>query len=401
MSRLVIENLSKAYKRYNSKLGRLIEWMIPFSGPRHSVKWIIQDINFTVEPGESLGIIGVNGAGKSTLLKMITGTTKPTTGSVKINGRVAAMLELGMGFHPEFTGRQNAYMAGQLLGITVEEISRLMPEIEEFAEIGPYIDQPVRVYSSGMQVRLAFSVATIIRPDLLIIDEALSVGDIYFQQKCIERIEKFKNQGTSILFVTHDFSALHKICDKAVLLASGRCQYIGKTVEVVERYYGYLNNSKAVVKEESHIQQRFIKINKFVKDVKILNDSNEPVNCMEVGKNYSFEISCSGLSEYSDPHVGFRMQDRLGQVLYETNTYCQKSDLENKKFDRILFSFKNNLTPGEYTLAMGIESGGHGDGLFDTVISLTERIISFQVIDNPEINKWAGIFNIEPTISVN
>jgi lipopolysaccharide transport system ATP-binding protein len=375
--------------------------MIPFSGPRHSVKWIIQDINFTVEPGESLGIIGVNGAGKSTLLKMITGTTKPTTGSVKINGRVAAMLELGMGFHPEFTGRQNAYMAGQLLGITVEEISRLMPEIEEFAEIGPYIDQPVRVYSSGMQVRLAFSVATIIRPDLLIIDEALSVGDIYFQQKCIERIEKFKNQGTSILFVTHDFSALHKICDKAVLLASGRCQYIGKTVEVVERYYGYLNNSKAVVKEESHIQQRFVKINKFVKDVKILNDSNEPVNCMEVGKNYSFEISCSGLSEYSDPHVGFRMQDRLGQVLYETNTYCQKSDLENKKFDRILFSFKNNLTPGEYTLAMGIESGGHGDGLFDTVISLTERIISFQVIDNPEINKWAGIFNIEPTISVN
>jgi lipopolysaccharide transport system ATP-binding protein len=122
---------------------------------------------------------------------------------------------------------------------------------------------------------------------------------------------------------------------------------------------------------------------------------------MEVGKNYSFEISCSGLGEYSDPHVGFRMQDRLGQVLYETNTFCQKTDLKNKKLDRIRFSFKNNLTPGEYTLAMGIESGGHGDGLFDTVISLTERIISFQVIDNPDINKWAGIFNIEPTISVN
>lgn len=400
MSRLIVNNVGKAYKRYTNKLGRLIEWTIPYAKPRHSTKWIIEDINFVVEPGESLGIIGVNGAGKSTLLKIITGTTKPTTGSVTVNGRVAAMLELGMGFHPEFTGRQNAYMSGQLLGITVEEITRMMPNIEEFAEIGPYIDQPVRVYSSGMQVRLAFSVATIIRPDLLIIDEALSVGDIYFQQKCIERIEQFKSEGTSILFVTHDFSALHKICDKAVLLASGRCQYVGKTVEAVERYYGYLNNSKAVVKEEKYVEQRFLKINNFVRSVKILSQDEIVVNCMEVGKYYTFDIVCEGIEQYDNPHVGFRVQDRLGQVLFETNTYCQKTDLKDKKINRVNFSFKNNLTPGEYTLAMGIESGGHGDGLFDTVISLTERITSFQVIDNPEIKKWAGIVNIEPTIVV-
>lgn len=401
MSSLIVKNVGKAYKRYNSKLGRLIEWVIPFSKPRHSTKWILEDIDFVVEPGESVGIIGVNGAGKSTLLKIITGTTRPSTGSVLVNGRVAAMLELGMGFHPEFTGRQNAFMSGQLLGMTVEEITRLMPKIEEFAEIGPYIDQPVRVYSSGMQVRLAFSVATIIRPDVLIIDEALSVGDIYFQQKCIERIQEFKNNGTSILFVTHDFSALHKICDKAVLLASGRCQFVGKTIEAVERYYGYLNNSKAVVKEEETVEQRFIKINNFVDSVTLLNQDEHVVNCLEVGKNYTFEIKCKNINSYENPHVGFRIQDRLGQVLYETNTYCQKINMANKRINVVRFSFKNNLTPGEYTLAMGVESGGHGDGLFDTVIALTERVTSFQVIDNPDVNKWAGIINIEPNIFVN
>ena len=156
---------------------------------------MLQDINFSVNPGEAVGIIGINGAGKSTLLKMITGTTQPTTGSVHITGRVAALLELGMGFHPDFTGRQNAFMAGQLLGYSVEEIARLMPEIEAFAEIGDYIDQPVRVYSSGMQMRLAFSVATAIRPDVLIVDEALSVGDAYFQHKSFDRIRQFREAG--------------------------------------------------------------------------------------------------------------------------------------------------------------------------------------------------------------
>ncbi|WP_347290665.1 ABC transporter ATP-binding protein [Kluyvera georgiana] len=400
MSCLIVESLGKAYKRYNSKTGRLLEWLFPFVGPKHTIKWIIKDINFVIEPGESLGIIGVNGAGKSTLLKMITGTTKPTEGSVTVNGRVAAMLELGMGFHPEFTGRQNAYMSGQLLGMSVEEITRLMPEIEAFAEIGPYIDQPVRVYSSGMQVRLAFSVATIIRPDLLIIDEALSVGDIYFQQKCVERIESFKSQGTSILFVTHDFSSLHKICDRALLLAAGNAKYLGKTVEVVEKYYGYLNTSKAIVKEESIVEHKFVKINEFIRDVSILDQSGEVVNCLEVGKAYEFIAYTQGISKYDAPHVGFRIQDRLGQVIYETNTYCQRCDVNGKDFNKVSFKFMNNLCAGEYTLAMGVESGGHGDGLFDTVIALTERVLSFQVIDNPTLNKWAGLVNIEPTITI-
>ena len=179
MGAIVVTSLGKAYKQYPTRWSRLAEWVIP-GRPRHKLKWVLRDVSFSVQPGEAVGLIGINGAGKSTLLKLITGTTQPTTGTVFMEGRVAALLELGMGFHPDFTGRQNVYMAGQLLGMTVEEIAALMPEIEAFAEIGDYMDQPVRVYSSGMQMRVAFSVATARRPDILIVDEALSVGDAYF-----------------------------------------------------------------------------------------------------------------------------------------------------------------------------------------------------------------------------
>lgn len=182
MGSITVSNLGKAYKQYPNRWSRLREWLTPGQASYHHTKWVLQGINFALQPGEAVGIIGINGAGKSTLLKLITGTTLPTTGSVNITGRMAAMLELGMGFHPDFTGRQNAFMAGQLLGIPSQDMVRLMPDIEAFAEVGDYIDQPVRVYSSGMQMRLAFSVATAIRPDILIVDEALSVGDAYFQQ---------------------------------------------------------------------------------------------------------------------------------------------------------------------------------------------------------------------------
>ena len=189
MGTISVTNLGKAYKQYPNRWVRLAEWLLPGRRVFHSLKWVLQDISFTVKPGEAVGIIGINGAGKSTLLKMITGTTQPTTGSVRIDGRVAALLELGMGFHPDFTGRQNVFMAGQLLGYSMDEIAHLMPAIEAFAEIDDYLDQPVRVYSSGMQMRLAFSVATARRPDVLIVDEALSVGDTYFQHKSFQRIE--------------------------------------------------------------------------------------------------------------------------------------------------------------------------------------------------------------------
>ncbi|HWW68744.1 MAG TPA: ABC transporter ATP-binding protein, partial [Duganella sp.] len=239
MGHINVSNLGKAYKHYTSRWGRLAEWLLPRAAPRHQLKWVLRDVNFHVAPGEAVGIIGINGAGKSTLLKLITGTTRPTTGAVAIGGRVAALLELGMGFHPDFTGRQNAYMAGQLIGLTLEDIDALMPDIAAFADIGDYLDQPVRVYSSGMQMRLAFSVATARRPDVLIVDEALSVGDAYFQHKSFERIRAFRQLGTTLLIVSHDRAAMQAICDRAILLDRGRLAREG-TPEAVMDYYNAL-----------------------------------------------------------------------------------------------------------------------------------------------------------------
>jgi len=251
---ITVANLGKAYKQYPTRWARLVEWVLPGKKARHTLKWVLQGINFTVQPGEAIGIVGINGAGKSTLLKMITGTTQPTTGSVHIPGRVAALLELGMGFHPEFTGRQNVFMAGQLLGYSVEEIDQLMHEIETFAEIGEYIDQPVRVYSSGMQMRLAFSVATAKRPDVLIVDEALSVGDTYFQHKSFDRIRQFNKQGITLLIVSHDKQAIQSVCDRAILLSDGRIAMEGEPEAVMDYYNAMLaDHQNQIVKQEARV----------------------------------------------------------------------------------------------------------------------------------------------------
>lgn len=231
-----VQHVGKAYKYYPSKWNRVIEKLLPGDKPRHSKKWVLKDINFSIEPGEAVGIVGVNGAGKSTLLKLLTGTTQPTKGSIEIQGRVAALLELGMGFHPDFTGRQNVYMSGLMMGLSREEIERLMPEIEAFADIGDYIEEPVRIYSSGMQMRLAFAVATASRPDILIVDEALSVGDSRFQAKCYARIADFKKQGTTLLLVSHSAGDIVKHCDRAIFLKNGDICMDGTARDVTNRY---------------------------------------------------------------------------------------------------------------------------------------------------------------------
>src|SRR5690554_2159657 len=222
MTAIRVRGLGKAYKQYPGRWARLAEWVLPGNRPRHHLHWVLQDISFDVPRGKAVAILGANGAGKSTLLKLITGTTHPTIGDIEVDGRIAALLELGMGFHPDFTGRQNLFMAGQLQGLTAPQIEQALPEIEQFAAIGDYIDQPVRVYSSGMQVRLAFALATAVRPEILIVDEALSVGDAAFQRKCFRRINEFLEQGTTLLFVTHDLDAVKKLCSHAIFLQHGR-----------------------------------------------------------------------------------------------------------------------------------------------------------------------------------
>ena len=246
-----VKNLGKKYKRYKKRWQRLQEWLPGFNKQMHEENWVLRGIHFSLNQGESLGIIGQNGAGKSTLLKILTGTTRQTEGSYKINGRVSALLELGMAFHPDFSGRQNAYLTCQLLGIPTEEIIGLMPGIEDFAEIGNDIDQPMRTYSSVLIGPLAFSAATALRPDILIVYEALSVGDVYFQHKCFTRIRKYREQGTTLLFVSHDPGAVKNLCDRAMLLDQGLVVKDGNPEEVLDYYNAVIAKQKA----DYYIQQ--------------------------------------------------------------------------------------------------------------------------------------------------
>jgi lipopolysaccharide transport system ATP-binding protein len=364
MGSIVITNLGKAYKQYPNRWSRLAEWVIPLGKPRHHLHWVLHDINFSVNPGEAVGIIGINGAGKSTLLKMITGTTQPTTGSVRISGRVAALLELGMGFHPDFTGRQNVYMAGQLLGYRVEEIARLMPEIEAFAEIGDYIDQPVRVYSSGMQMRLAFSVATAQRPDVLIVDEALSVGDAYFQHKSFDRIRTFKTHGTTLLIVSHDKQAIQSICDRAILLNVGRLAIQGAPELVMDYYNAMLarhqNQTVQQLTTESGKTQTLSGTGEAtVTAINLVNANGQTVAVADVGQSLRLQINVQVNQPIARLVLGYGIKDRLGQVIYGTNTDLKKQVLldtcpgDNYFFD---IAFPANLGPGTYSIQTALVS---------------------------------------------
>lgn len=364
MGTISVQNLGKAYKQYPGRWSRLAEWVIPGIKPRHTLKWVMQDVNFEVGAGEAVGIIGINGAGKSTLLKMITGTTQPTTGHVQTTGRVAALLELGMGFHPDFTGRQNAFMAGQLLGYGVEEIASFMPEIEAFAEIGDYIDQPVRVYSSGMQMRLAFSVATAHRPDVLIVDEALSVGDAYFQHKSFDRIREFRKKGTTLLMVSHDKGAIQSICDRAILLNAGKVAMEGAPEAVMDYYNALLaDHQNQVVKQKMLTDGKVQTISgtgeAVVSRIELLDDRDQSVDTIDVGQAITLHIEVDIHAPIEKLVLGYGIKDRLGQVVYGTNTELKNQPVLNVAAgSRQIFDihFPANLGPGTYSIQTALVS---------------------------------------------
>jgi lipopolysaccharide transport system ATP-binding protein len=364
MGSIHVTSLGKAYKQYHTRWSRLAEWVVPFGGERYQLKWVFQDINFRVEPGEAVGIIGINGAGKSTLLKLITGTAEPTTGEVAITGRIAAMLELGMGFHPDFTGRQNAFMAGQLMGLSAEEMAELMPKIEAFAEIGEYIDQQVRVYSSGMQMRLAFSVATAKRPDVLIVDEVLSVGDAYFQHKSFNRIREFGKQGTTLLIVSHDKEAIKSICDRAILLDAGRLAKEGKPEEIMDFYNALLadrENANVIqhVTESGKIQTISGTGEATIVEIDLLNEKGDPVEMVDVGSPLTLQVKVAVHAPIPSLVLGYMIKDRLGQAIFGTNTHHLAISLLGAGSGEEItfrFGFKADLGPGSYSVAVALTS---------------------------------------------
>jgi len=362
MSVLSVNNISKSYKDYSSEFGRVASWFGLGSG-KVKDNWVLKNINFNVAPGEALGVAGQNGAGKSTLLKIITGTLRQTEGSVAVNGRIAAILELGMGFNPDFTGRQNAYNSLGMMGFTHQQIVDVIDYIHEFSEIGAYFDHPVRMYSSGMQARLAFGVATAYRPDILIVDEALSVGDAYFQHKSFSRIKEFRDQGTSLLLVSHDKEAIQSVCSRAILLDKGEMIKDGDPSEIMDYY-----NALIADKQDSEL-----KINKTgsgvqtisgtgeakVAEIAMYNSKGEVAEVFAVGEEAELRITVDVFSPLDEMTVGYMIKDRLGQAAYGTNTWFTRQPLKVKDGDKYIFSikFKTALGVGSYSITTAVTNG--------------------------------------------
>ena len=404
MGTVTVSNVGKAYKHYPTRWARLAEWLLPGDRPRHTLTWVLQNVSFRLSPGEAVGIVGVNGAGKSTLLKMITGTTQPTTGRIDVSGRLAAMLELGMGFHPDFSGRQNALMTGQLLGYSVEDMTRLMPEIEAFAEIGDYIDQPLRVYSSGMQMRLAFSVATAHRPDVLIVDEALSVGDAYFQHKSFDRIRSFRDLGTTLMIVSHDRGAIQSLCDRAILLQDGSVIRDGAPEEVMDYYNALIaekeHDTVAVTRlEDGRARTTSGTGEATVSDIAILNRRGERVERVAVGECISLRVEVTTHTAIDRLIFGYGIRDRLGQVIYGTNTDLKKQELLRvRAAERVLYEidFPANLGPGSYSIQTALcSSDTH---LVDNY-EWRDLALVFEVV-NVDKETFVGCAWIDPKIAI-
>lgn len=399
MGQIRIHQLGKAYRQYPSRWARLREWLSIGGQPRHQQRWVLQDIDLEIQPGEAVGIVGSNGAGKSTLLKIITGTTAPTTGHCEVGGLVSALLELGMGFHPEFTGRQNVYMASQLLGLQREEIEALMPSIEAFAEIGEAIDQPVRTYSSGMQMRLAFSVATARRPDVLIVDEALSVGDAYFQHKSFERIRSFRREGTTLLIVSHDRFAIQSICDRAVLLEFGRVAKQGDPEMVMDYYHARMGNGlNQMVRQEmlAHGKARTISGSgeAVMESVRLLDTEGRAIEVVEVGQEVVLEVTVRVEADIDRLVLGFMLKDRLGQAMYGINSHRLEQAQEHLKAgERVVYryAFPVRLGTGNYSVSLSISRlDSHLDGNYEW----TDCAMIFHVVNSTRENfigySWLG-----------
>lgn len=383
MNLMQVSGIGKAYRNYRSEWQRFARWFGMKTVPAEEV-WVLKNVNFTIEAGQAIGIVGQNGAGKSTLLKMITGTLQPTEGSIKVNGRIAAILELGMGFNPELTGRQNAYHAAGLMGYSAEQIRKAMSDIYEFAEIGHYFDEAVRTYSSGMQMRVAFAVATAFRPEILIIDEALSVGDAYFQHKSFNRIKEFQEQGTTLLIVSHDRASIQVLCDRAILLEKGTVIKDGAPEEVMDFY-----NALIAEKENSTVQIKQMADGRTqtvsgtgeitVEEIAMLSDVGVPIEYVDVGQPVTLRVVAKAHQDIERLVLGYGIKDRLGQVMYGTNTHLKDQALENVKAgERVEFkiAFDMNLGPGSYSI--------------QTALCSTDT----HLVDNYEWRDMALLFNV-------
>lgn len=361
MNVIEVNNLTKVYRLYNSPKDRLKE-MLSFRGKKYYREfYALHDVSFTVEKGQTVGIIGQNGSGKSTLLQIVCGVLQPTSGSVKVNGRIAALLELGAGFNPEFTGRENVYMNGALMGFTRAQTDSRFPDIEAFAEIGEFIDQPVKTYSSGMFVRLAFAAAINVDPDILVIDEALAVGDLRFQLKCIEKMKDFQKSGKTVVFVTHDIYSVRNFCNKVIWLNQGTIKLTGNAILVTDIYSDFMKVERTL-DTTPHIsleeQKRGILS---IRDVRIIDAYENEIKEIGIGKPFAVGVRYTLHEDHEGVVGGIAIFGKDNTYICGLNTKIDKFILPGKKGDyELQVNYTDsNLLPGTYYIDTGFfESSG-------------------------------------------
>lgn len=382
-----VENLSKVYKLYNAPIDRMKEALHPFKKSYHKDHYALNNINFEVHKGDVVGIIGRNGAGKSTLLKIITGVLSPTYGTIRTVGNIAALLELGSGFNPEYTGMENIYFQGNLMGFTKEEIDKKLQIILDFADIGEFINQPFKTYSSGMSARLAFAVAINVEPEILIVDEALSVGDMAFQAKCSLRMKQLKDSGVTIFFVSHSLATVKSLCNKALYINKGEMVAYGDVKEICQLYEKEINQSFTGIKEIIHDidsnNEEMLKddnihlseINPFFQKncniyragdngaeiTNVLLIVNDVVtNQVELGDKVKLRVSVKYNRDiFTEGTIGYMIQNMQGVNVVGYNIYNSGKLLPpTNKGDILIFDFEfvNILAPGEYTISIGVKS---------------------------------------------
>lgn len=380
---VAVAGLSKAYRLYRRPSDRLREFLWP-RRQRGKTFWALRDISLDIPQGQVLGLIGPNGSGKSTLLQLIAGVLRPTTGTVAARGRVTALLELGAGFNPEFTGRENIALNAALLGLSAAEARAHTPAIIEFAGIGEFLDQPVKVYSSGMYVRLAFAIAVSVQPDILIVDEALAVGDAYFQQRCIRRMRQFRDEGKTIIFVSHDTAAVKALCDRAILLREGRIADDGRPDQVVQHYLTVLEaqsfqrpasdavsgqpaagddgDDPAIERELPNVDARHGSGAARIIGLACYDEAGRRTDSLTTGEALTVRISVRFREAVARPNVGFVLRDRLGSDLAGTNSALEGVALpagEPGAIQTVEFRMAlPELHPGPYSLSPTVADGG-------------------------------------------
>ncbi len=377
---LLVQNVSKVYRLYKTPFDRIRE-LNPFrKAPLHSDFWALRDISFSVEKGEVVSLVGPNGCGKSTLLQVISGILRPTAGRVVTRGRIAALLELGAGFNPEFTGYENIFINGEIMGIGRDEMARNLPAIEKFAEIGEFIHRPVKEYSSGMYVRLAFSTAIHVNPDILIVDEALAVGDAVFANRCIRKFEELRANNTTILFVSHDLGLVKQLSNRAIFLLNGRVEAQGDPKHVIDKYIGLVLERQKAFDSDSPADRRALlpSSNRHgdgsseILDVRLFDSTGRECRVVESGDRVTIRIRAAFNHHRAEPMAGILIRNRIGMDIYGTNTRIERIDLG--KFNpgeelEIDFTFDCWLTPHQYTVTAATQymDGSSHDWLDDVI----------------------------------